>query len=256
MSHYSEWRSGHADHWQLLSIEEGELNARFTTTGLTLQAGSLLLSAPGMGAHYEHALGSRVINVLFSAIPSPGWPVPWNMLKLPLSVEGVNTSRLSDLPKGMESLHTPNEQEDRWRNADGAMQARFAVDQALWELFKRAIEQEKIRDLRQRPRWLRDSLRAVDRKLHDPDFQVKAFAGLTGCSPDHLNRTIRKSDGMTAQEFLRQLRLERAAHILQHTPETETNAIARQCGFRSARQFRDQWKRQFGEGIRDFRKQN
>ncbi|GEM_PF-1387382 len=251
------WRSAHADHWQLIYVESGSVSATFTTETFSIQEGDVLLSGAGMNARFECDPGCCLTEFLFSAIPSPGSPVPWNWLDLPFSIPYPVDPELLTLPDEMIiDKRAARSKQPRWRNGDAGMRARFLLDTLLWNLISTGITSDRITCQTSRPGWLSDAIKAADLHLHDPCFQIKAFARLAGCSPDHLNRMIRKTDHVSAHVLLRRLRLERAHHILQHNPNVPSCKIAADCGFTSARHFRDQWKAEFGTGIHAYRKQH
>jgi len=235
----------HTDHWQILTVHAGSISARFALGRFEVPEQAVMLSAPGMGCRIDPAPGTVITDALFSAIPATGRSVPWAMLDLPIVVPGMARESFLALSKEMGAR--------RWKDSRKALHARFELDQALLAFVEKGFESGRITGCRPRPAWLRDAVQAVNGKLSDPTFQVKHFAQLAGCSVDHLNRTIQTFYGCSSSTFLRRLRIERAAHLLQHDPAVRTEEVADLCGFSSARHLRDQWKCETGQGLRSFR---
>jgi len=252
-SKYSTNASSHPDHWQLIVVVSGDLAATYTTCKIVAEQGQIILSSPGMGSHMRMTRKTQAIDIQFSAIPSPGWPVPWSFLTLPIAITTEVDPRVLELPQQM-AHHSKVEGDTRWIDFHWAMQARFLVDQTLWEAIVGAFQTQQIECPPAFPAWLTDAVKVARDKLSDPSFQVEAFAKLAGCSTNHLNRTIRETDGSTSRAFLRRMRIERASHILQNDPTASSNWIARQCGFTGARQLRDLWLLEVGGSLNSYRK--
>jgi len=70
-----------------------------------------------------------------------------------------------------------------------------------------------------------------------------------GMSARNLTRVFRQSTGISIKEFSTRLRLELAQSLL-HDPTRTMDAVARQCGFDSARQLRRVWREAFGTSPR------
>ncbi len=206
-----------------------------------------MLSAPGMVCQMEPEPETVTLDILFSAVPTTGRSVPWSMINLPLLVPDAADEGFLALAQGMG--------EGSWSDLDAALEARFRLDRYLLHLFREASRLGLLRGFRSRPAWLRDAVQAADRRLSDPGFQGKAFAALAGCSVVHLNRSIQSSYGCSSRSLLRRLRIERAAHLMQQDAQIRSEDVARLCGFTGVRQFREQWLKQTGGGLRAFRKQ-
>ena len=72
-----------------------------------------------------------------------------------------------------------------------------------------------------------------------------ALADVAGVSVRHLGRVFAAEVGTTPAQYVRGVRLEAAAHLLEETPEPLAT-IARRCGFRSAEVMRQAFVRQYG----------
>ncbi|MFG2563457.1 helix-turn-helix transcriptional regulator [Streptomyces sp. NPDC048496] len=76
---------------------------------------------------------------------------------------------------------------------------------------------------------------------------------LTAVSPAHLSRSMRTHYGTTPTEFVRALRLERAAELLCTTRESVT-AIAHRCGFSGHSYFSRCFATAYGVPPREYRR--
>lgn len=66
------------------------------------------------------------------------------------------------------------------------------------------------------------------------------LADIASMSTRNLTRVFRQATGISIKQFMTRVRLELAANLL-HDPTLTIDAVARQCGFESARQFRRVW---------------
>lgn len=81
-------------------------------------------------------------------------------------------------------------------------------------------------------------------KLADPP-NLEEIGRLVGCSPFHLSRTFSTATGMTIPQYLRQLRLERAAELLRSGKFNVTEA-ALEVGYSSLSHFSQAFHETFG----------
>jgi transcriptional regulator GlxA family with amidase domain len=73
---------------------------------------------------------------------------------------------------------------------------------------------------------------------------IAELAKIAHMSPRNLTRTFREMTGVSIQNYRTQLRLEHA-HTLIRNPDLTLEAIAGQCGFADARQFRRVWRKAY-----------
>ena len=156
---------------------------------------------------------SDIVELQFSAFTDTGTQPPWSRFPMPWVVHDQAITSLADLPDDMGSW--------RWLDGHAAMRARFAVDRILWDMATSAENTTLAPAPCQPPGWLRDAITAAQPRLKDPTFTVSALARLAGCSDNHLNRTVRHTFNRTAQALLRELRINRARHMLTHDPDVQ-----------------------------------
>ena len=119
--------------------------------------------------------------------------------------------------------------------------------------------QNKLRDAREVPtisnrdeQFVSQLQRIVESHLDDSNFGVEALSTEAGMDRTGLYRKLQTITGQTPSEFIRQIRLNRAADLLrsnQHTVEE----IAWMTGFGSTRYLRRHFKKQFGQLPSQFR---
>src|SRR4051795_12459268 len=69
------------------------------------------------------------------------------------------------------------------------------------------------------------------------DLTLDKLAAVAAFSPFHFHRVFSAITGETLSDFIRRIRLERAASVLSMLPETSVLEIALRCGFSSAATF-------------------
>jgi YesN/AraC family two-component response regulator len=117
----------------------------------------------------------------------------------------------------------------------------------LQEKFRRSITFEpadiKVTSLDEQ--LLQKTLQAVEKHIGDPDFDTAAFAREVGISRMLLNTKIKALTGQTSGEFIRTLRLKRAAQLLQKKAGN-VSEVAYEVGFQNLSYFTKTFREQFG----------
>lgn len=90
-----------------------------------------------------------------------------------------------------------------------------------------------------------ESVRAILRRNLVEMPPLDAMAREVGCSPFYLSRTFSKETGQTIPQYLRQLRLERAAELLR-TGRYNVTEVALEVGYNSLSHFSQAFHQQFG----------
>ena len=85
----------------------------------------------------------------------------------------------------------------------------------------------------------------IERNISDFDFDANNLADMMSTSLITLNRKVKRAVGCSTTAYIRQLRLEKAKHLLEETdiPVTEIQAL---CGFDMLSYFSRLFKEQFG----------
>ncbi len=93
--------------------------------------------------------------------------------------------------------------------------------------------------------FLRKALQIVEQNIDDPDFGIEKFCLEVGVSRMQLYRKLRALTNQTVKEFIREIRLKRAAQLLLKKQFT-VSEIAYKVGFKEISYFRKCFKNQFG----------
>lgn len=94
-------------------------------------------------------------------------------------------------------------------------------------------------------------MKAVNAHLADPDFNVEALTREVGISRAQLHRKLKEITGVSTADFIRNLRLQRAAELLAEGKVGVTQ-VAYDVGFGSQSHFSTVFRRHFGVSPRDY----
>ena len=94
-------------------------------------------------------------------------------------------------------------------------------------------------------RLLERIVRIVNDHLGDPELTVEQVAAETGISRVHLHRKLKELTGQTSRDFIRNLRLKKAAEMLSEK-KYAISELADAVGFQSASSFTTAFKTLFG----------
>jgi ligand-binding sensor domain-containing protein/signal transduction histidine kinase/DNA-binding response OmpR family regulator len=94
-------------------------------------------------------------------------------------------------------------------------------------------------------------LNVFEEHIEKPDFSIEQLAQEIGMSRKHLNRKIQAMTNLSTSDFVRTLRLQKAAHLLKNASGTVTE-IAYKVGFNNLSYFSKAFHRHFGKLPRDF----
>lgn len=93
---------------------------------------------------------------------------------------------------------------------------------------------------------VRQVIAIVEENIGNAEFSVEALSREVGMSRIHLYRKLNAISGKTPVEFIRSIRMERAARLLEQSQLT-ISEIAYQVGFNNPKYFARQFKDEFGE---------
>lgn len=94
--------------------------------------------------------------------------------------------------------------------------------------------------------FLRRAIQSVEQHLSDPDYGVDQFCSDMCLSRTSLYRKIYPPTGQTPKEFIRDIRLKKAAKTLRKHPSMPVNQLAESVGFTSSSYFAKCFKDKFG----------
>jgi signal transduction histidine kinase/ligand-binding sensor domain-containing protein/DNA-binding response OmpR family regulator len=130
---------------------------------------------------------------------------------------------------------------------------------------RKALKEKYTRELILKPsdvtvaspdeRFLMKAMEVVEKNISNPDFDIERFADETGVSRMQLYRKFSALTNMTVKEFVRSIRLKRAAQLLLERKMT-VSEIAFAVGFRDLSHFRKSFSREFGMSASDYVRRN
>jgi AraC-like DNA-binding protein len=94
-------------------------------------------------------------------------------------------------------------------------------------------------------KFMKKAIELIEYYMDDNDFNVKKFSNEVGMSSRNLSRKLRAITNYSAQEFIRVMRLKRAAQLLLNKSDQITQ-IAYQVGFNNPSYFAECFKKQYG----------
>ena len=89
-------------------------------------------------------------------------------------------------------------------------------------------------------------LNAIEAHIADDDYGVEQLATDVGLSRTNLYSKLRNMLGISPADFIRNVRLKRAAQLLTDNPTLSINEVSVRVGFSTSRNFSTQFKKMFG----------
>ncbi|HEY4788959.1 MAG TPA: ATP-binding protein, partial [Bacteroidales bacterium] len=100
-------------------------------------------------------------------------------------------------------------------------------------------------------RFLQKSIDIVEKYISDPEFSIEQFASDLGVSRMQLYRKMEALTDMTVKEFIRSIRLKRAAQLLVQN-KMNVSEIAFNVGFNDLSHFRKCFRQEFGMSATEY----
>ena len=100
--------------------------------------------------------------------------------------------------------------------------------------------------------FLRKAMEIVEEHMGDAAFRVDALAAELGLSRRQLQRKLRDTSNISPSEFIRDMRLERAAQLLESDVGT-VSEIAYKVGFSKPSHFSELFRKKFGKSPTEYR---
>lgn len=99
--------------------------------------------------------------------------------------------------------------------------------------------------------FLKKGIEIVERHLKDNDFNVKVFIQEMRMSRSNVLRKVKSISGLTISEFIRYIRLKKAAELMIQT-DIQVKEVAEEVGINDSRYFRQQFNKVFGINPSDY----
>ena len=95
----------------------------------------------------------------------------------------------------------------------------------------------------------------INKNLDNSDLSVDRIADEVGISRVHLHRKMKELTGQTPHDFIRNIRLKQAAHLLTNQNMNITEVMYA-CGFNNSASFSTIFKKFYGLSPRDYMKEH
>lgn len=240
---YDNWRPRGTSDWLLILTVAGVGRVESGGAGIRSTPGTAILYQPGTPQRYRTDTEAGNWHLLWSHFhPHPHWGV-W--LNWPETARGLRSVRLTEPALG----HARKAMLDTIRLArhplPGSMDlAVNALERALlW--MNTANDQSAIDDR------IRQAVDLLAERLHEP-LSLAILAKECGLSVSRLAHLFRAQIGMAPQQYLEELRLQRAAQLLRAT-SMRISEIATEAGYASAFYFSARFRRKFGMAPSEYR---
>lgn len=100
-------------------------------------------------------------------------------------------------------------------------------------------------------RFLQKAIQVVENNISDPDLDIDRFATEIGASRMQLYRKLHAMTEMTVKEFVRDIRLKRAAQLLIQK-KMNISEVAYAVGFKDLSHFRKSFKQEFNMSASEY----
>jgi AraC-like DNA-binding protein len=104
-------------------------------------------------------------------------------------------------------------------------------------------------------RFLNKAIEVVEENIADADLDIERFASEVGVSRMQLYRKLHALTDMTVKEFIRDIRLKRAAQLLLQKKQN-ISEIAYAVGFKDLSHFRKCFRQEFGMSASEYVEKN
>jgi AraC-like DNA-binding protein len=95
----------------------------------------------------------------------------------------------------------------------------------------------------------------INARIDDSDLSVDMIADEVGISRVHLHRKMKELTGQTPHDFIRNIRLKRAAYLLANQGVNVTEVMYA-CGFSNSASFSTLFKKFYGVSPRDYMREH
>ncbi len=104
-------------------------------------------------------------------------------------------------------------------------------------------------------KFLQRAIKSVEKNIANPELDIESFAKEVGVSRMQLYRKLDALTNMTVKEFIRNIRLKRAAQLLQQDKMT-VNEIAYSVGFKDISHFRKCFRQLYGMNATEYKQKH
>ena len=241
---YDNWRPKGSPDWLMILTVSGAGQVGNGKSGLVTESGTVTLYQPGAAQRYYTDPKARHWHLLWSHFhPRPHWGI-W--LNWPEHSRGLRTIRLEDpaVFRRVREAMVDVVRFSRQQLPGGIELAVNALERAL--LWIHSVNDQQALDERVR--------RAVDllsEKLREP-LSLEVLAQECGLSVSRLAHLFREQIGVPPQQYLEEIRLQRAAQLLRSTG-LRISEVAEETGYTGAFYFSNRFRKKFGQSPSEYR---
>ena len=102
---------------------------------------------------------------------------------------------------------------------------------------------------------VRKALHFVEENIDNPEYSIEDLSKDLGLSKTHFNRKLQSSVDLTPLQFIRSIRLKRAAQLLTNS-QYNINEISYMVGFNTLKYFNSHFKEEFQMTPSQYREKN
>lgn len=260
----NETDSNYAENGQVMLVAEDNSDMRALIRLHFEQSYQVVEAADGTEA-WESAL-QTIPDIILSDVMMPGWDGYELLRRL------KNDERTSHIPVILITAlgSKENEMEGLTKGADdfitkpfdlALLQTKIENILAIRKTLKRKYAGEMLLQPRNilvtapDERFLKRAIEAVEENISDSELDIERFSSLVGVSRMQLYRKLHALTDMTVKEFIRDIRLKRAAQLLLQGSQN-ISEIAYAVGFRDLSHFRKCFRQEFGMSASDYIEKN
>lgn len=242
---YDNWRPGGTPDWLLIVTIGGGGQVGDGRSSLLSETGTVTLYQPGTSQRYYTDPGTKNWRLLWSHFhPRPHWSV-W--LGWPEHTRGLRTIQLND-PVVFQNVKQAMADVVRFCRH----QLPGSTDLALNALERALLWIHSVNDRETLDERIRHALDLLAEKLQEP-LPLDKLARDCGLSVSRLAHLFREQVGMPPQQYLEELRLQRAAQLLR-TTGLRIGEIAAGAGYADAFYFSSRFRKKFGRSPSEYRR--
>ena len=241
---YDNWRPHGTSDWLLILTVAGAGRVESGDAHVLATPGTAILYQPGTPQRYYTDPEARSWHLLWSHFhPRPDWGV-W--LNWPETTRGLRSVRLGEPVLG----HARKAMVDTIRL--GRHQLPGSMDLAANALERALLWMNTANDQGAIDERIRRAVDLLAEKLHEP-LSLSILARECGLSVSRLAHLFSEQIGMPPQQYLEELRLQRAAQFLRAT-SLRISEIATETGYAGAFYFSARFRRKFGMSPSEYRR--
>lgn len=240
---YDNWRPRGTTDWLLILTVAGAGRVESGEARVQATPGTAILYQPGTPQRYHTDPEARSWHLLWSHFhPRADWGV-W--LNWPETTRGLRSVRLEEPALG----HARRAMVDTIRLARHPLPG--SMDLAVNALERALLWMNTANDQGAMDERIRHAVDLLAEKLHEP-LSLSVLARECGLSVSRLAHLFREQIGMPPQQYLEELRLQRAAQLLRAT-SLRIGEIATEAGYAGAFYFSARFRRKFGMAPSEYR---